>query len=159
MKAKEHFCKRACRTLARRERIEFRSEACARCGKIVTRRAATFKNKKRFFCSPECTRAAARESLAEKHPHGPNFKGGTYVTSNGYRLVLHPDHPDADAKGYIFEHRFVMSEVLGRLLSETEIVHHRDGDKLNNAPENLEIIDRSSHAILHGLGTYIRSHG
>ena len=37
------------------------------------------------------------------------------------------------------EHRFVMSETLGRDLLSSEEVHHKDGIKTNNAPGNLEL--------------------
>jgi hypothetical protein len=35
-----------------------------------------------------------------------------------------------------------MAMALGRPLSADESVHHRDGDRLNNAPENLELWTR-----------------
>jgi hypothetical protein len=37
------------------------------------------------------------------------------------------------------EHRYVMEQKLGRKLIDRENVHHIDGNKTNNAPENLEI--------------------
>ena len=47
------------------------------------------------------------------------------------------------------EHRVVMEQVIGRSLSSDEIVHHKDEDKKNNDPGNLELTDRSLHASLH----------
>ena len=37
-----------------------------------------------------------------------------------------------------------MEEILGRYLTPLEVVHHIDGDKLNNSPENLERFDKNS---------------
>jgi HNH endonuclease len=54
---------------------------------------------------------------------------------------------------YLWEgrsHRIVLAEHLGRSLDPTEIVHHQNGDHLDNRPENLTIMTRSAHAQLHG---------
>jgi hypothetical protein len=52
----------------------------------------------------------------------------------------------------VLEHRYVMAEHLGRPLTDEEVVHHRDGDRKNNAIENLELLESNAdHARLHGL--------
>jgi len=40
---------------------------------------------------------------------------------------------------YQYEHRKVLADALGRALLRHEIAHHRDGNKVNNVPENLEL--------------------
>lgn len=42
-----------------------------------------------------------------------------------------------------------MEEKLGRSLQPGEIVHHIDGNKRNNSPENLMVMTQSEHARLH----------
>lgn len=42
------------------------------------------------------------------------------------------------------EHRLVAEQILGRALEPGEVVHHVDGDKRNNAPENLMIFTSQS---------------
>lgn len=41
--------------------------------------------------------------------------------------------------GQVFEHRLALAHKLGRALSTTETVHHRDGNRANNDPSNLEL--------------------
>ena len=85
----------------------------------------------------------------EKNPRycgsaSPLWKGGSTIDRNGYRLMLCRSHPFANSSGYVREHRLVMEEVLGRYLTPLEVVHHIDGNKLNNAPENLELFANNS---------------
>lgn len=61
-----------------------------------------------------------------------------YVRLGGYR-----DHPNANPQGQIYEHTVVMSELLGRPLMPHEQVHHKNGDRADNSPENLELWSKS----------------
>lgn len=65
--------------------------------------------------------------------------GSGTVDIQGYRVVSAIGHPNAQRTGKIKEHRLVMSQMLGRPLLPTENVHHRNGDRLDNRPENLEL--------------------
>lgn len=75
----------------------------------------------------------------------PFWKGGRTVASNGYVLVKRRGHPMADCRGYVYEHRLVASEMLGRTLAKGELVHHKNGDKQDNRPENLEVLPSIAH--------------
>ena len=80
--------------------------------------------------------------------NNPLYKGG-YINKYGYRLIKKPNHPNANKDGYILEHRYIVSKHLGRPLEEWEIVHHKDGNRLNNEITNLEVMTREEHSYLH----------
>lgn len=53
----------------------------------------------------------------------------------------------------VLEHRYVMEQHLGRKLDRSEHVHHKDGDGLNNAIENLQVMSARDHQHHHLMGT------
>ena len=68
-----------------------------------------------------------------------------------------PIHAFVDGKGYICLandncvrriHRLIAQSIYGTI-PDGHDVHHIDGDKQNNSPENLEVIDRKTHAHRH----------
>ena len=75
--------------------------------------------------------------LAKKHK--------PYNTKEGYRQIYKPNSPEARDNGYAPEHRVIASKKIGRPLRDNEVVHHRDGNKLNNKPSNLQVMTRSEH--------------
>src|SRR5438270_581164 len=66
-----------------------------------------------------------------------NWRGGRSLASNGYILIrVGKGHPQADVRGYAYEHRLVAARKLGRWLRPGEQVHHKNGIKTDNDPEN-----------------------
>lgn len=69
------------------------------------------------------------------------------ITKAGYKVLTgrkYADHPNAYSKGrgprtYIVEHVLVMSQILGRPLRKGESVHHKNGVRHDNRPDNLEL--------------------
>ena len=47
------------------------------------------------------------------------------------------------------EHRLVAEQMVGRSLSDAEVVHHINGNKIDNRPENLMILSQSEHMKIH----------
>jgi len=71
---------------------------------------------------------------------------GTYK-QNGYILAKAPYHPSANKRGYVYLHRLIMENYLGRYLESNELVHHIDGNRENNNVLNLKLTTPSKHHI------------
>ena len=72
-----------------------------------------------------------------------------FIDSQGYRRIWAPSHPNALITGYICEHRLVMSEHLGRPLRSDELVHHINGNPLDNCLKNLQLTTLEEHPKIH----------
>ena len=117
--------------------------ACSFCGKDVWKKPSrTFEEK---FCNGRCYFRGKR-----KHPNKKAYKSKVIVS--GYAYLYMPTHPNA-IKGhrYIAEHRYNLEKKIRRYLQPGEISHHRNGDKLDNRSENLELKTVSAHNRDHAL--------
>ena len=139
------YCGQECATAhaRRRRRVEQpEPRPCEVCGTVFTPR----KGSAGRFCSRPCTYAG------RKGEGTPTWKGGRTISSSGYVLLRAPEHPHAQKRyGYIPEHRVVMEQMIGRYLEDHETVHHINGDRTDNRPENLQL-----RAGKHGKGACFR---
>jgi len=106
------------------------------CGTII---------KKYFKNGTEIHYVYGHHQLRENHH---NWKGGRYLSADGYWYVLCRGHPNATKAGYIREHRLVMEKHLGRYLADDEEVHHIDGNTQNNVISNLHPYKKGDHSRL-----------
>ena len=77
------------------------------------------------------------------------YKDRHYKISNGYIIVYAPEHPNIQRHPYIKLHRLIMEAHLGRLLKQEELVHHINGNKLDNRIKNLALTTRRIHPSYH----------
>lgn len=109
---------------------------CKSCHKKYFKFPSQMKNNRSKFCSKKC--------FYNRHPHIAVKDG------RGYMWIYKPDHKNSTPTGYIREHRYVMEQKLGRLLKKSEVVHHINGIKADNRPENLKVfIQHSEHMKYH----------
>jgi hypothetical protein len=145
------FCGRKCMGKAQRRpvtgkrvNVRFDCEVCDT--RVETYRSPSAPTPR--FCSVRCT------GKAQRGAHNPSWSGGRVRAVNGYVLVRVPDHPNADPRGYVLEHRLVMERVLGRHLRPGEVVHHKNHRRDDNRPENLELFEsHSAHLKAHHGGS------
>lgn len=71
------------------------------------------------------------------------------VFISGYWYIYSPYHPNCTKKGYVAEHRLVAEKMIGRFINKDEDVHHINGNKTDNRPENLMVLSHSDHMKLH----------
>ena len=120
------------------------SAVCIGCQKTFTR-----KESGRVYCSTSC----ARTTFNQTHPEHQKRAGKAGGTVRGKQRTAEAINDWYVRKGGVFVHRIVAEEVLGRPLTEVEVVHHEDEDKKNNHPHNLIVFpNQGVHARHHKLG-------
>lgn len=77
----------------------------------------------------------------------PNWKGGRRQLKSGYVFVHCPSHPRAGkgSRGYVFEHILVWEKTRGCYLPKDQQIHHLNGIRNDNRPENLVAVSRYKH--------------
>ena len=135
---------------------------CSWCGKEIYRFPSQLAVSKHSFCSKECTRnfrqKATNPEGYTKHEHLSEYNR----KNNAFRMTEETKAKlslarfgSGEGKAYRklkgrHVHRTVAEKMLGRKLRPGEVVHHKDGNKQNNTPENLLVLpSQKEHAKLH----------
>ena len=137
---------------------------CAWCSKVVERYPSQIIGL--TFCSKKCIRSQrSREGNPDGYRRAPHLSevnrrmNPTKMTDAVKDKLRTARLGTGTGKTYTkrygrHEHRIVAEQMLGRPLEKGEVVHHIDGDRRNNLPENLKILaSQADHARLHKLQT------
>ncbi|MCJ7828256.1 MAG: HNH endonuclease [Dehalococcoidia bacterium] len=107
---------------------------CADCGKSITDRAKR---------CPSCN--AKYLNNCHFGENNPRWIGGKVYASDGYIRVLNRTHPRAEKSGYVYQHIVVWEEANKMSLPEGYAVHHLNGIRHDNRPQNLIALPRKKH--------------
>lgn len=125
---------------------------CGDCGSIRLVQHPALKYKKFTGLCLSCSnRKIADSNTGAQHP---NWRGGYTLSKEGYVYIHHSVLDPADQKlvssmltnhNYVLQHRLVMAKRINRPLKSNEHVHHMNGIKDDNRPENLMLCSPTSH--------------
>lgn len=74
-----------------------------------------------------------------------------YKTRQGYVMEYHPDHPRADKRGFVFAHIIAYEKFKGTRVPDGYVIHHINGLKADNRPENLAMLSVGEHTAMHNI--------
>ena len=146
---------------------------CPICGKKFHLKPYAIKKNKMHFCSKKCHNEAKKTYFAGENNHqyglrgkdNPTWNGGRKMSRYGYWQVQCVGHPFGVGRSdYVLEHRLVAEQYLlteensvvidgKRYLSPDFIVHHKNGIRTDNRPENLEVMHKGEHTRIHNIQT------
>lgn len=134
--ATKKYCSRDCASRGRPPKPKTGTHKnCETCGSEMY---VTKKNATKRFCSTLCRVTGQTLTGA----------GSRRKDQNGYIVIYFPTHPDANGSGVVMEHRLVAEEKYGRRIKKTEHVHHLNGIRNDNRPENLVVMASRDHMVL-----------
>ena len=142
--SKTKYCSRKCyykMKIIRGDRVEMTREVRLKISKSKRGKKNPMYGKRGYWAGKKRSDISGKNSSL--------WKGGCYKSNDGYiyHIINGRD---------IGEHRLVMSEYLGRELTQKEIVHHINEIRDDNRIENLQLLSRSEHMKLHKISNRLK---
>lgn len=144
------------------KRLKFR---CKKCRRIFLRRPKeTLRHSGATkYCSMKCRGLAMRrqenlvcancvKKFSRCHSEVSRRGKLSWCSWNCWKEYYNKHRKSYPKIGSRHAHRIVAERKFGRRLTPKDIVHHRDGDKNNYKPNNLQLTDRVRHAKIHFTG-------
>lgn len=117
---------------------------CTWCGKETTYFPSQIKQGMGRFCSRKCKHESMQGQLFPNPHHPTKPVGHRIMRADGYVAIKVREGTHT----YELEHRVVAAEKYGRPIGKDEHIHHLNGIRSDNRPENLEVVAPGDHARL-----------
>lgn len=164
LKSKHIFCSVKCH--GEFDKKQRKVLNCDYCGKEICNELNNSRTRKLHFCNRACYAEYQKILVGELNPNygnrGPKnpLNKPSRISTTGYNEIHSEDHPFKTCEKKVKEHRLVAEKYLltednsievdgVRYLSRGFVVHHIDGNKLNNDVNNLMVMTNSEHLKLH----------
>ena len=143
--------------------MKYKGLICDNCGKTYDSNQC---GKYHHFCCIECRRKAGK-LVASSFDENTRRKAGERITKINKTVLNKGVYREKQRAALIKNnaaksdtylkhygrhvHRIIAEQMLGRKLNSNEVVHHIDGNKHNNEPNNLMVLTRSEHVKIHQI--------
>jgi hypothetical protein len=134
---------------------------CDNCGENFTAKKRHTARNKHFYCSPECGWAAKikKKEVICDWCKKPMMKKQTDIARTAHNFCgrgCYLDFINIEKAGAVNQrvcgqvlYRYFAEKELGRELLSSEEVHHKDNNHGNNNPQNLVVLTKSEHSVIH----------
>lgn len=165
-KQKNIYCSKQCTNIGTKSKDL--NVTCPICGKKFHLKPSAANNGSIHCCSKECSKKYRSKQYSGEGNHqwglkgrlNASWKSDEKITIYGYKKIRVLDHPFKDCDDFVLEHRLVAEQQLAtpeqcvivngkKYLKPSLVVHHKNGNKLDNRPENLQILTLPEHTHLH----------